>query len=232
VFHRVNELWRVGYHADPLSVSIEYQGSGRFDDPQDERTVLYGSDNVETCIIEIALPWSLHVDASYAQRTEAPERDIDPELQEAELDDAERDRMIAMRPAHMPADLYDKAKVYVALAEPIVVLDLDDISVRRDLAQIPEVAARMREHGLSELDRSALTGRYLDLTQTISGHLMRHPFAGHRFAGIRALSRHAGVSYVLFEDRYRLGTRMVGPINLTPEDPDVIKSALRLRLVP
>jgi len=158
VFHRVNELWRVGYHADPLSVLIEYQGSGRFDDPQQECTVLYGSDNVETCIIESALPWSLHVDASYAQRTEPPERDSDWELQQAELDDAERDRIIAMRPAHMPADLYDKAKVYVALAEPIVVLDLDDISVRRDLAQIPEVALRMREHGLSDLDRSVLMG--------------------------------------------------------------------------
>lgn len=65
MFHRVNELWRVGYHADPLSVLFEYQGSGRFDDPQQEYTVLYGSDNVETCIIESALPWSLHVDASY-----------------------------------------------------------------------------------------------------------------------------------------------------------------------
>ena len=232
MFVRLNELWRVGYHDDPLSVSIEYQGNGRFDDPQRERTVLYGSDRIETCIIESALPWSLHPDASYVQRTEAPERDADSELQQAELDDAERDRVIAMRPAQIPADLYDKAKVYVALAEPIVVLDLDDISVRRDLVQIPEIAAKMREYDLPDLDRSVLTGRHLDLTRTISGHLMRRPFGGHDFAGVRVLSRHAGSSYILFEDRYRLGTRMVGPINLTPEDPDVIKSAQRLRLVP
>lgn len=232
MFLRLSELWRVGYHDDPLSVSLEYQGYGRFDDPRRERTVLYGSDNVETCIIENALPWSLHPDASYVQRTEAPERDVDSELQRAELDDADRDREIAMQPAHMPADLYDKAKVYVALAEPIVVLDLDDISVRRDLAQIPEITARMHEHELPDLDRSVLTGRYLDLTRAISGYLMRQPFGGHHFAGIRALSRHAGTSYVLFEDRYRLGTRMAGPINLTPDDPDVIKSAARLRLVP
>ena len=232
MFVRLNELWRVGYHEDPLCVSIEYQGNGRFDDPERERTVLYGSDTIETCIIESALPWSLHPDASYVQRTEAPERDADSELQQAELDDAERDRVIAMKPAQMPADLYDKAKVYVALAEPIVVLDLDDISVRRDLAQIPEIAAKMRERDLPDLDRSVLTGRHLDLTRTISGHLMRRPFGGHDFAGVRALSRHAGSSYVLFEGRYRFGTRMVGPINLTPEDPDVIKSAQRLRLVP
>jgi hypothetical protein len=172
VFVRLNELWRVGYHEDPLCVSIEYQGNGRFDDPQRERTVLYGSDTIETCIIESALPWSLHPDASYVQRTEAPERDADSELQQAELDDAERDRVIAMKPAQMPADLYDKAKVYVALAEPIVVLDLDDISVRRDLAQIPEIAAKMRERDLPDLD----------LTRTISGHLMRRPFGGHDFA--------------------------------------------------
>ncbi len=232
MFVKVNELWRVGYHDDPLSVSLAYQGSGRFDDPQREHTVLYGSDSIETCIIEIALPWNLHPDASYVQRTESPERDADSELQQAELDDADRDRVIAMKPAQMPADLYDKAKVYVTLTEPIVVLDLDDISVRRDLAQIPEVAGRMRAHGLPDLDRSVLTGRHLDLTRTISGFVMRNQFAGHHFAGIRALSRHAGASYILFEGRYHLGARMVGPINLTPEDPDVIKSALRLRLVP
>jgi hypothetical protein len=179
VFLRVNELWRVGYHDDPLSVSIKYQGGGRFDDPQRERTVLYGSDTIETCIIESTLPWRLHPDASYVQRTEAPERDADSELQQAELDDAERDRVLAMTPAQMPATLYDKAKVYAALAEPIVVLDLDDISVRRDLAKIPEIAEKMREYELPDLDRSVLTGRHLDLTRLISGYLMRRPFGGH-----------------------------------------------------
>lgn len=114
MFVRVNELWRVGYHDDPLSVSLAYQGSGRFDDPQREHTVLYGSESVETCIIEIALPWRMHADASFVQRTESPERDADSELQQAELDDADRDRAIAMKPARMPADLYDKAKVYGA----------------------------------------------------------------------------------------------------------------------
>jgi hypothetical protein len=87
---------------NPLSVSIEYQGDGRFDDPQRERTVLYGSDAVEPCIIEIAMPWYLHSDASYVQRMEAPERDIASELLQAEFDDAERDHAIATKPAQMP----------------------------------------------------------------------------------------------------------------------------------
>ena len=34
----------------------------------------------ETCIIDIAVPWYWHSDASYVQRIEAPERDIDSEL--------------------------------------------------------------------------------------------------------------------------------------------------------
>lgn len=177
MFFKLDDLWRIGHHTDPLSVSLEYQGNGRFDDPLREYAILYGSDSVETCIMEIALPWALHVDASYVERTESPERDADPELQQAELDDAERDRQIAVTPPQMPTDLYEKAKVYVELAEPIVVLDLDDISVRRDLARVPAIAEFMSAHGLPDLDRSVLAGRHLDLTRTISGYLMRHPFA-------------------------------------------------------
>ena len=232
MFVKVNDLWRVGYHADPLSVSLEYQGNGRFDDPFGECTVLYGSDSVDTCIMEIALPWVLHTDASYVQRTEAPESAADSELQQAELDDAERDREVAMTPPHMPADLYDKAKVYVELAESIVVLDLDDISVRRDLAQVPSIAEYMSANGLPDLDRSVLAGRHLDLTRIVSGHLIRHPFAGHQFAGIQAQSRHSGMTLALFEGHYKLRTPMVGPIRLTPDDPDVLRIAQRIRLVP
>ncbi len=78
MFVKLNELGRVGYHDDPLSVSTEYQGGGRFDDPQHERTVLYGSDTVEACIIESALPWSLHPDGSYVQQAESAERNVTP----------------------------------------------------------------------------------------------------------------------------------------------------------
>jgi hypothetical protein len=95
-----------GYHTDPLSVSIEYRGDGRFDDPQRWRTAPYGSDAVEICIIEIVMPRYLHSDALYVQRMEASERDIDSELLQA-FDDAERGHAIATKPAQTPADLRD-----------------------------------------------------------------------------------------------------------------------------
>lgn len=232
MFFKLTEMWRLGHYEDPLSVSIEYQGNGRFDDPSRERTVLYGSNTIETCILEMANPWIPHPDSLYVQNVEAAEHDTDPEMQQAELDAAQQDREIAMRPPYLPENLYEKAKVYVAFSEPIVLLDLDNISVRRDLAKIPEIAAKMREHGLMDIDRSVLTGRLLDFTRAITGYLMRNPFSQHEFAGIRAMSRHEGESYALFERRYKLGTRMVGPIRLHREDPHVIEVAARLRMVP
>ena len=120
-----------------------------------------------------------------------------------------------------PADLYDKAKVYFELVESIVVSDLDDISVRSDLTQVPSIAEYLSAHRLPDLDRSVLAGRHLDLTRTISGHLMRYPFAGHQFAGIRAQSRHSGITFAHFEGHYRLRPPVVGPIRLTPDGPDV-----------
>ena len=181
--------------------------------------------------MEIALPWAPHADASYVRRTEAPDRDADYELQRAELDDAERDRQIAMTPPQMPADLYDKAKVYFELVESIVVPDLDDISVRSDLAQVPSIAEYMSAHRLPDLDRSVLAGRHLDLTRTFSRHLMRYPFAGHPFAGIRAQSRHSGITFAHFEGHYKFRPPVVGPIRLTPDDPYVRKIAQRIHVV-
>lgn len=65
-----------------------------------------------------------------------------------------------------------------------------------------------------------------------SGHLMRYPFAGHQFAGIRAQSRHSGITFAHFEGHYKLRPPMVGPIRLTPDDPDVRRIAQRIHLVP
>lgn len=232
MFFKLEELWRVGYYDDPLTISLEYQGYGRFDDPRHERIVLYGADTAETCIIEKASPWKLHTDASYVQQAEAPEADVDPELQSAELEQAERDLQIAMRQQLMPADVYECAKVYVALVSPVILLDLDDVGVRHDLARVPEIAEEMQREGIADLDRSVLLGRHLNITRSISGFLMRNQFGGHDFAGIRTLSRHQGDSYILFEGRYELGARMVGPIVLHRDDPDVINAAIKLRLIP
>ena len=113
--------------------------------------------------------------------------------------------------------------------------ELDDAETRpicSDLAQVPSIAEYMSAHRLPDLDRSVLAGRHLDLTRTISGHLMRYPFAGHQFAGIRAQSRHSGITFAHFEGHYKLRPLVVGPIRLTPDDPDVRRIAQRIHLVP
>ncbi len=231
----LEKFWRVGYHADPLAVSLEYQiGEGRFDDPRREFGVLYGGDSALTCIFEVALPWAPHQDATYAEQAEAPESDADPELQSAEVEHAKHDREIAARPFQVPISLYEKAKVYALLSEPIVLCDLDDMPVRTNLSQVPEIADLMKRHDVPHLDRSVMIGQGAshEITQTISGHLMRNEFLGHRFDGIRALSRHHGECYVLFESRYRVRNQLVGPVRLHREDADVIEAARQLGLVP
>lgn len=109
-------------------------GSGRFDDPERKLAVLYGGDSATTCILEVALPWKPHVDATYVQRAEAPAEDMDAEEQRLAVEQAERDREIAERPPAMPASLYDKSKVFAQLAKPVVLCDLDDVSVRTELS--------------------------------------------------------------------------------------------------
>jgi hypothetical protein len=159
VYHRLSEFWRVGYHASPLDVSLEYQdGSGRFDDPERKLTVLYGGDSATTCILEAALPWKPHVDATYVQRAEAPGEDMDADEQRLALEQAERDREIAERPPAMPASLYDKSKVFAQLAQPVILCDLDDVSVRTQLSKVAAVSAAMVACNVPQLDRSVITG--------------------------------------------------------------------------
>jgi hypothetical protein len=228
VYFKLSEFWRVGYHESPLHVSLEYQtGSGRFDNPRHERTVLYGCDSATTCILEVALPWKPHVDGAYAQQAEAPSTDMEAGEQAVALEQAERDREIAMRPPKVPRDFYDSAKVYAQLATPVVLCDLDDVVVRSALAKVEPVASAMRAVGIAQLDRSVITaqGPHLEITRAISGYLMRNPLFGHDFAGIRTISRWSGEAYILFEGRYELGPPLVGPILLTPEDPDVVAVA-------
>lgn len=111
MYYRLSEFWRVGYHASPLEVSLEYQdGSGRFDDPQRKLAVLYGGDSATTCILEVALLWEPHVDATYVEQSEAPDEEMDAGEHRLAIDQAERDREIAKRPPTMPASLYDSAR--------------------------------------------------------------------------------------------------------------------------
>jgi hypothetical protein len=235
VYYRLSEFWRVGYHASPLVVSLEYQdGSGRFDDPERKLTVLYGGDSATTCILEVALPWKPHVDSTYVRQAEAPGEDMDAEEQRLALQQAERDREIAERPPAMPASLYDKCKVFAQLAKPIVLCDLDDVSVRTQLSKVVTVSAAMEACNVPQLDRSVITaqGPHLEITRAITGFLLREEFGGHRFAGIRTISRWKGEVFVLFQDKYELASPLVGPIRLRREDPDVVEAATMTGLVP
>jgi hypothetical protein len=235
VYYRLSEFWRVAYHASPLEVSLEYQdGSGRFDDPERTLAVLYGGDSATTCILEVALPWKPHVDATYVDQSEAPDEGMDADEQRLALEQAERDREIAKRPPTLPASLYEKSKVFVQLANPVVLCDLDDVSVRIQLSKVPTIAAAMSACGVPQLDRSIIIaqGPHLEITRVISGYLMRQRFGGHEFAGIRTISRWKGEMFVLFQDRYRLGLPLVGPIRLHRDDPDVLRVAAMAGLVP
>lgn len=235
MYYRLSEFWRVGYHASPLDVSLEYQdGSGRFDDPERKLTVLYGGDSATTCILEVTLPWEPHVDASYVRQAEAPGDDMDADEQCLALEQAERDRVIAQRAPAMPASLYDKSKVFAQLAKPVVLCDLNDVSVRTQLSKVPAVSAAMVASNVPQLDRSVITaqGPHLEITRAISGFLMREEFGGHQFAGIRTISRWKGAVFVLFQDRYELASPLVGPIRLHREDPDVIQAATMTGVVP
>lgn len=225
----------MGYHASPLDVTLEYQdGSGRFDDPKRDLTVLYGGDLATTCILEIALPWKAHVDATYVQQAEVPGEDMDADEQRLALEQAERDREVAVRSPAVPASLYDKSKVFVQLAKPVVLCDLDDMSVRTHLSKVPAVATVMAECDVPKLDRSVITaqGPHLEITRAISGHLVRAEFGGHQFAGIRTISRWKGEVFVLFQGQYQLGSPLVGPIRLHRDDPDVLVAAMMTGLVP
>ncbi len=225
----------MGYHASPLAVSLEFQnGSGRLDDPHREFTVLYGGDSATTCILEVALPWKPNVDATYAQQMEAPTEGMDDEEQRLALEQAERDHEIALRPPTLPETLYENSKTFVQLAHPIVLCDLDDVAVRTQLSKVPTIAAAMSACAVPQLDRSVITaqGPHLEITRAISAFLMREPFGGHRFAGIRTISRWQGETFALFQGQYELGTPLVGPIRLHREDSDVVQAATMAGLVP
>lgn len=234
MYHNLQEFWRVGHHESPLTVTLDHQGGNRFDDPQHEFTVLYGGDCATTCILEVALPWSQHINAAYVSQVEAPDAQMDADEQQIVLDQAERDREIAKRPPTFPVSLYDKSKVFIQPIAPVVLCDLDNVSVRSLLARIPAVASAMEACDVPQLDRSVILaqGPHLDITRAISGFLMREQFEGQRFAGIRTLSRLHGTVFVLFEGHYKLGPPLVGPIRLHREDSDVVEAALMTRFVP
>jgi hypothetical protein len=229
----ITEFWRVGFHADPLHVTLEYQtGSGRFDDPYGTAVVLYGADSVRTCLLEVTLPWHKGDDdyVSDIPSGSDPEDADDPELLAAIAQDAERDRVIASQRRRLPEILYDRAKVYARLAKPAQLADLNSPGTRLALVDaIPAVKAKLRKLRLTpaEFDKSVLLSQYVDITRAISGYLMRGELNGRKFDGMRCDSRLDGTIYILFDGRYTLQNHDT-PVRLHPHDADVLKLAREL----
>jgi hypothetical protein len=222
----VREFWRVGYYADPLHVTLEYQnGSGRFDDPERKKVVLYGAYSLRTCFFEIVMPWD-PADDGYVNNIPYeldPQDSHDDELRKAIVEDAKRDQVIAARRRQLPQTLYDKAKVQARLENGAMSADLNSPGTRMQLASaIPYVKTSLAELSLrpEQFDKSLLTSQHLDITRSLAGFLMRSEIDGIRHDGLICDSRHDGTNVVLFEGRYEIRDYSA-PNRLTREDPDV-----------
>jgi hypothetical protein len=189
-------------------------------------------------ILQLHAFWRLHYRGGHMSTRPMSSRskrdDMDAEEQRLALEQSERDRQIANRAPAMPASLYEKAKVLAQLVTPVVLCDLDDVSIRTQLSRMAAVAAAMSASGVPQLDRSVITaqGPHLEITRAISGFLMRETFEGHQFSGIRTISRWKGEMFALFQGWYQIGPPLVGPIPLNRNDPDVIEAATMTGLVP
>ncbi|HEY1728114.1 MAG TPA: RES family NAD+ phosphorylase [Candidatus Baltobacteraceae bacterium] len=229
----MTSFWRAGYFADPLRVTLEHQdGSGRFDDPERGRIVLYGASSIRTCIFEVVLPWIAGDDEYvHSSPTELDLEDAnDQALAAAIAIDAVRDGLIATRQRRMPQTIYEKAKVRATLEHDARLVDLNSPGVRMQLHdRIAFVAQRLRSLGIDrgQFDKSPLTSQHLDITRAISGFLMRNDFDGERPDGIACDSRHDGINFVFFEGRYVICENNA-PIQFTPYDADIVSVAAEL----
>jgi hypothetical protein len=239
LYQTLRDFWRVGYHADPLHVTLEHQdGSGRFDDPERQRTVLYGAEDPRTCILEIARPWKPRPEAGdiihAVPEPELASGENDAALLEEMSRHAERDREIAAEPLRMPIDLYEKKKVHVELERSLDLANLDDLQIVRALFAAPSVRTACDAQSITQIDRSVLMGREMEITRAISGHMMRVPLFGTNFPGLACPSRHpgAGFAFTLFEGRYALRLPPITEVTLSPDDPDIQFVATELGLLP
>jgi hypothetical protein len=134
-----------------------------------------------------------------------------------------RDKEIAAEELRMPIDLYEKKKVHVELERSLDLANLDDLQVARALFAAPAVRVTCDAQGVTQIDRGVLTGRELDITRAIAGHMIRAPLFGTHFPGPASPSRHpgAGIAFTLFEGRYALRLPPITDVMLSPENPDI-----------
>jgi RES domain len=163
----VTEFWRVGRRADPLRVGAEYQGAGRFDDPERLIAVLYGAPALRTCLLEFLFRWKAAPSAGAVLGV------IPEPTDEEEAVDAARDHALAIESRRVPPMLYDRVAVHVGADPALALLDLHSVAVRERLGLAPAVAHELRYRGFAQLDRGALLAPQRALTQTVTGAVLR-----------------------------------------------------------
>jgi hypothetical protein len=222
----VTNFWRVGRRADPLRVLAEYQGAGRFDDPERLVAVLYGAPTLRTCLLEFLLPWKAAPGAGVIL-------DAIPEpTNEAEAIDAARDHALAIESRRVPPMLYERVAVQVHADPALALLDLRIVAVRERLARAPAVTHELRCWGFAQLDRGALLAPQRALTQTDTGVVLRGDIISP-VDGLFAESRHDDdVVAVFVGGLYAPQLAVVVSETLTPTQSSVILAANELGLAP
>ncbi len=207
----INGFWRVGRRVDPLAVRPEYQGDGRFDDPEHLVAVLYAAPTIDTCLLELLRQWPAASNAAIAAGV--PE----PILPEDALDaDVDVKIAAASRRRRIPPYIYERDAVYGESASPLTLLDLTDVITMQRLERDPGVEREMACCGYSQMDRGALLApiQHRRLTQAITNAVLRGVFADEHFDGVRADSRHGGELYGVF-----LGGGYDPKLNATQQQP-------------
>jgi hypothetical protein len=199
----LEDLWRVGYHADPLDFTPRhlYTWSHRFDDVEKEFRSVYATRSPATALREVL--------ADLRRNAAAVARFISIFGEEA-IEDLE--------PEEVPA-AWRRRNVLVAarvVPDDVGVLDLTDVATRQDLeARHAELLA---ECGLDHLDLHEITTRRRVVTQTIAADVYRRLDVGViRFRS----SRDGGECFAILEGRATLDPTG-DPVLLTDPAPDVL----------
>ena len=223
----VQQFWRIGRRENPIHVSVEYQGDGRFDDPQKLVAVLYGAPTLRTCLLELMLPVQV-ADAARAVLTAVSEP-----TDELEAADRINDLRIAEMPRIVPPSLYQRVAVLVSAPSQLKLIDLRSLAMRQRIEALPQVAIELRKYNFPQLDRSALLSQRRPLTQAITRSVL-HGDVGDDVDGIFSESRISGEACAIFlggghnPELQIIGERKA----LTSEDPDVAAVARELGLQP
>ena len=172
---QIGGFWRVGRRADPLVVLPEFQGDGRFDDPEHLVAVIYGAPERRTCLTELLRSWP-ETPATATILNNIPA----PQLPEDEVD-AAVDRAIAAASKRRPVPpfVYDRDIIYAAATRLLTLLDLTDVTTLQQLEGDVGVAREMVCCGYAQFDRGTLLApvQHRRLTQAVTNAVLRGVFA-------------------------------------------------------